>query len=645
MTTITWSRDTATEMLGALRNAVYELQDVGTRSQYDMIYSILDSELSYSALNVRQMFTQSRTVAELREGYGVPFIAYKLLKARAEGFALFASLVDVPPTENAESILALRNSVQIWAVQQDEEINDRGNYRYIAARQLTTVQSNLEDFEITASGGGMTVIRPREELLEALPVNARRFAVRVVPASSASTVTFTDDGFEVSGTLAPEESAQALIDGARESYRYWLRLNMGRGLVNSNAEDGAARERARAASARRFEAFVRREPDAERHVGTLPFVPNGLSSSRRWGIEVESGGARGITAPEHWDRKYDGSLRSAWDGYVEEQDFEPYDEEVTEFIRASDCSYAGDHQYEIEHYASNRGYYYELNENYINPADCEECGNITRTVHRVPETITHRRQDDDCAEFVSPILVSMHSAGLKFITEELSKQPQNDTAGVHVHVEADDLTKEQIATLIFGYDILEPILEASYQREERRFCRRRPVDNVLSAVRKVRDKSITDSDIRGERYVTLNTNALDDHGTVEFRAMGPVYDYEYLVRWAMLCRELVNVVAAGVTAKRFSKVKTWNDLTMLLAEYGKEYMRAVVYEQTGDTGHAADLIKQGREVTTEALNQDLDTFLQRMTGGMDAVARQMQEVAARLVGVGSASTSSHTWAA
>lgn len=488
----------------------------------------------------------------------------------------------------------------------------------------------------------IVLIRPDEEHLATLSANARPFALRIgTYAAGGDTmprfeVSFEENAFTM--TQLPAVAAQPTIQGgaptveellteARTAYREWLRVTMGRPTFD--AEEAAKREAARKASAERFSVFARRERDPERHVPNLPFVPHGLSSSRRWGIEVESGGARGIEAPKHWERKYDGSLRSAWDGYKEVQDFEPFDEEVTEWRPVSRCSV--DHIIETTHYNSRTDEYdYRPNPNYVDPRECTECGEYTHTVHREPQTIVHQASGDDCAEFVSPILVSMHSNGLKAITDELIKQPQNDSAGVHVHVEANDLTNAQVATLIFGYDILEPLLEESYQRESRRYCERRAPEQVLEAARKLRNggKEIAANEVRGgNRYVTLNTTALNAHGTIEFRAMGPVYDYDYLVRWAMLCRELVNLVAAGVTVSQFSRVKKWKDLTMLLAEYGKEYIRASVYEATGDTGTAADLVKQGSEVTTDALDSDVTNFLTLIQGAQSSGERIQQMVA------------------
>lgn len=545
----------------------------------------------------------------------------------------------------------------------------------IAAGWLETPPTDEAPSDIVITReANIAIVRPSDEALAAVPAGVRPFAVRIGSVSSSSTLLMSIDFEAMTITVLDESNtaldggnptAASLIADGRTAYREWLRLSMGRNMYN--AEDAEKQRKARADAATRFSSFARRTPDTDKHVPTLPFIPHGFSSSRRWGIEVESGGARGVQAPEQWRRISDGSLRSAWDGYQEVQDFEPYDEEVTSFIHPNNCQgNASRHQFVNETYNRLTGNYdYSQNPEYVDPAACESCGTVTRTEHRTPQTITHRAQNDDCAEFVSPILVSMHSNGLKSLTDQLILQPQNASAGVHVHVEADDLSHAEVATLIFGYDLLEPILEASYQRESRRYCARRDASTVLDHARKLRQsKNITSHDVRGgDRYVTLNTTALNQHGTIEFRAMGPVYDYDYLVRWAMLCRELVNIVKAGVTTKQFSKVKSWQDLLNLLAKYGKEYVRAAVYEATGEVGHAATLAKAGTPITTEAADADLSALLtsgdaahstiRRMMAGVASSAVLSAEVVAdlnrvmteRLVGAGRGSTSGRnsTW--
>ena len=486
--------------------------------------------------------------------------------------------------------------------------------------------------------GYIGTVRPTDELLATLSERARPYATLTVPnpIGTQSATRFMwemDDNGNVSlmtlehplrdmSTITT--TGEQLVERARESYRVWLRLRWNRAQDNRETERIAAMERHRVQSARNFSTFRQtRTKRDEEVIPTLPFLPHGLASSRRWGIEIESGGCRGVAAPEAgrtgWRRKTDGSLRSAWNGYREVQDFEPYDEEVTDNLSWYECANYENHMPHQQYFDADRNEHaFRVNDAYIPVSECTECGNRTRTVRREPQTIVHQGQSDDCGEFVSPILVSMHSNGLQTLLAQIAPQPQNATAGVHVHVEANDLTDKQIATLVYGYDLIEPIIEASYRREERRFCKRRTESEVLEMARAV--KRGTAQNVRGgDRYVTVNTNSLSVHGTIEFRAMGPVYSYDYLIRWAMFCREMVNVVAAGATQKDFGRIKKWEDVLVLFAKFGKEYLRAAVYEMTGETGEQAALSKAGQPITNEAANADFAAVVERITTGMEGV--------------------------
>ena len=391
------------------------------------------------------------------------------------------------------------------------------------------------------------------------------------------------------------------------------------------AEEAEVDERRRAAE-RRLETFLGRTVDTE-NIPALPFVPHGLASSRRWGIEIESGGARGVAAPAEWDRKRDGSLRSAYEGFVEVEDFEPYTETVEALVPWHACPQANRHRGAEPVWSEARNEWIPaISDDYLSPTECPSCGIMTTEVLREPRTIRHQGGAGDCAEFVSPILVSMHSNGLEELLGELSTRPQNDTAGVHVHVEASDLTGEQINTLVYGYGMIEAHLTASYRRETRSYCRAITATEVRAAAAlKGHDRFET-----GERYTSVNRYALDAHGTIEFRSMGPVYDYDHLIRWAMFCRELVNVVAAGATQEEFARAAgSWDKVLLLLAKYGKEYVRAVVYQVTGETGEWAKLTKERptaapAEYDNAAAN-DLLAALARMSRPLREVVRNRDE--------------------
>ena len=504
---------------------------------------------------------------------------------------------------------------------------------------------------LTGWAQGYVEIAPTPEAMATTPASIRALATRTLPAPRSGTggmayIGIDGINFANTGRGSQLPTAQELITQARQTHREMVRERLGRPYAVEDAEFERKRKEHRDKTAKNFEAFVReRAKDTEHHIGKLPFVPHGLAASRRWGIEVESGGARGVETPESWSGKGDGSLRSAYSGYVEVQDFEPFDEEVTERIRWQHCSV--DHQPSREILDTVHGYIMEVNPDYVDPRTCTACGDVTHMVRREPQTIHHVEKPGDCREFVSPILTSMHSKGLEALTTALSKNPQSDSAGVHVHVEANDLSKEQIATIVYGYDILEPILEASYRRNVRTYCERREVEEVLAAARKARSGGLSGEE--GGRYRTLNTQSLSVHGTLEFRAMGPVYEYDYLIRWAMLCRELVNSVANGAKTKDFAKIKSWDDLTAFLALFGKEYIRAAVYEMTGEVGEVAKLEKAGEPITEAALNTDftnLASGLVSVEESFRSMAQQLnmftttyQRASERLVGSMSASMS------
>jgi len=330
----------------------------------------------------------------------------------------------------------------------------------------------------------------------------------------------------------------------------------------------------------------------ERIINKFTLAGHGLVSSRNWGIEVEVAGARGCERPAGWGKKGDGSLRSA---------YLPHDDENRhrDRIWVEDDENSGD-----GHWINNP--------NFTSYDSCVEC-------------MTYRANNGDSdgygdtAEFVSPILHSYHSKGLEKLLVQVNEQPQNNSAGVHVHVDASDLTVKHIGSLVYGYSVIEPLLEASYQRTKRQYCRTRPAQDNVAIVKSVKELSKDigtlfdkESLYTGDRYVTLNLQALSDHGTVEFRAMGPVYDYEYLIKWAHICRELVNVAKAGVKPSEWNKVKSFNDLQSLFIRKGAESVDILM--STIDQSHIDGIIEQNVSINYDFKNDVLAGSLVGVAG-------------------------------
>ena len=254
----------------------------------------------------------------------------------------------------------------------------------------------------------------------------------------------------------------------------------------------------------------------------IPLADTGTDASRTWGIEIETVRANETSRPAGWQSKDDGSLTCGCD---------------------CDCDscYDGDH------------------------CEYETC----------TDTMTGR-------EFVSPILESFNSRGLRLICGDLGTDEDEDVSpGIHVHVGADDLSVADVSRLLLNYSIIEKLLEPIYRRTTRNYCRPTTVDTLrywLQQVRKYRHANPHSVPSPQElvfespqdRYSDVNLHALRHHGTIEFRAMGPWYDYDYLVRWAWFVREMVNVSKLGIAQREWTACQTLDDVIALLRKYGTE---------------------------------------------------------------------------
>jgi hypothetical protein len=265
----------------------------------------------------------------------------------------------------------------------------------------------------------------------------------------------------------------------------------------------------------------------------IPIPEKGTNTSRTWGIEVETVQASRVSRPRGWEAKPDGSLESI-------------DGESGCDCDCNDC-YDGYHD------------------------NCEDDGS-------------------NCMEYVSPILSHFHSNGLNDLCGPLEHAPKNSSPGIHVHVGADDLSVVDISRLVRAYSLVSPFLEPISHRETRGYCKDVSSENLqywLSAVRKTmrgeltdrydQNRLITPLDVvqasyyqPDDRYHDLNLMSLGAHGTIEFRVMGPHYNYNHLIKWAWFCREMVNVARLDLPASVWSSVRSMADVIGVLRQYGSE---------------------------------------------------------------------------
>jgi hypothetical protein len=265
----------------------------------------------------------------------------------------------------------------------------------------------------------------------------------------------------------------------------------------------------------------------------VPALPAGTLSSRTWGIEIETVRGGYCTRPPGWEETTDGSLTDSG---------------------SCDC--------------------------YDNDEDCN-CDN-----------------EAEGKEFVSPILNSFNSSGLLTLCDEISnagyKRESDTTPGIHVHVGAGDLSVTDIARLMVAYSAVSRLIEPLYHREVRNYCKDTTNENLRWWLSKSRDyirnfgsvpapRDIC-HDQPADRYYDVNLYSLAKHGTVEFRAMGPYYSYDHLVRWAWFVREMVNVSKLGIHQREWTSCRSFEDVIAVLRKYGSEIPSTAEFANISTSG-------------------------------------------------------------
>jgi hypothetical protein len=261
----------------------------------------------------------------------------------------------------------------------------------------------------------------------------------------------------------------------------------------------------------------------------IPMMPPETASSRTWGIEIETVRADQTSRPAGWTATTDGSLPGGDNSYCD--------------CSCNDC-YDSDHCNDRE----------------------ESCCD----------------DDSSSLEFVSPILNSFNSAGLRHLCNDLGTDPDEDSSpGIHVHVGASDLSVADVTNVMLSYSAIEQLLLPLLHRKAFNYCKATSADTLRWWLGRVRDHrkmnptaqlevSRLAYDAPNDRYLDVNLLSLSKHGTIEFRAMGAWYDYDHLSRWAWLVRELVNVSKLGIDQREWTRCRSIADVVALLRKYGSE---------------------------------------------------------------------------
>jgi len=109
-------------------------------------------------------------------------------------------------------------------------------------------------------------------------------------------------------------------------------------------------------------------------------------------------------------------------------------------------------------------------------------------------------------------------------------------AGIHVHVNVQDLTPTQLITFICSYYMLEEVLLrfCDKSRLGNHFCLRMSdasylLDKIVACVQSEDLALLNDEDLR---YASLNVTSLFKYGSIEFRALESTLDIERIKTWA-----------------------------------------------------------------------------------------------------------------
>lgn len=119
-------------------------------------------------------------------------------------------------------------------------------------------------------------------------------------------------------------------------------------------------------------------------------------------------------------------------------------------------------------------------------------------------------------------------------------------AGVHVHINVQDLTLEQMFSFIVAYIILEDILTfyCGQYRQGNLFCLRiRDADFLLYVMEKVAKKEYNLNEFNSNqlRYSAINVTSLNRYGSLEFRAMRGTRNMSIINDWADMLLRLRDV--------------------------------------------------------------------------------------------------------
>lgn len=162
--------------------------------------------------------------------------------------------------------------------------------------------------------------------------------------------------------------------------------------------------------------------------------------------------------------------------------------------------------------------------------------------------------DDDAGELISPILCGQE--GLSILSKVIILMSKNGakvdkTCGLHVHVDANELTCDEIKTIANRYARFEKEIDlfmpVSRRGNNNNYCFSMSNSDILNDIE---DCFNIDCFADIERYYKLNVHSCYKHGTIEFRQHSGTINFEKISNWIKFCIGFVEE-----SKNVFSKIK------------------------------------------------------------------------------------------
>lgn len=186
---------------------------------------------------------------------------------------------------------------------------------------------------------------------------------------------------------------------------------------------------------------------------------------------------------------------------------------------------------------------------------------------------------NNCCEYVlsEPILIKDVKTAVKEILDAAEKEGSKFNfsfrTSVHVHVNVQQLTEEELHAMIYTYLLLEePLMSyCGKERKANRFCLRiRDAENTLMYVNSLIAKGVNTNVLRDDgmlRYSSINLGSLQKYGSIEFRGMRGTIDIGVIDNWTR----------ALFALKEYAVGKTVKDVfTFYVNNSPKKFMKEVM---------------------------------------------------------------------